>query len=53
MINYRINIKEKKDTIPASRDGIEVPEPPKIELKLGNLTRKKTNKKQLLSHFIT
>lgn len=51
MINYRINIKEKKDTIPASRDGIEVPEPPKIELKLGNLTRKKNKQKTVTITF--
>lgn len=41
MINYGITIKEKKNTIPASRNGIEVPEPPKMELKLVNLTKKK------------
>lgn len=41
MINCRINIKEKKNTIPASRDGIEVPEPPEMELKLGHFTKEK------------
>lgn len=41
MINYSISIKEKKNTIPASRDGIEVPEPPKMELKLGHFTKEK------------
>lgn len=31
MIEDNIDMNEKKNTIPASRDGIEVPEPPENE----------------------
>lgn len=33
-INYIIYIKEKKNTIPASGDGIEMPEPPGNEAQI-------------------
>lgn len=34
MIHDRIHIVEKKNAIPTSRDGIEVPEPPEKEAQI-------------------
>lgn len=51
-INYRIYIKENKNTIPANGDGIEMPEPPGNEAQI-RLTTLDSDKKYgfMILHF--